>query len=257
MVGDLITADHKVINEGCESRDNHWYAVVVQDLATRWIQSYLCKTKSARETENLVKFLKPSQAPKVVYTDSSLEFGKACEVLSWNHRTATPRRSETNDIAERAVRRVKEGTSAVLLQPGLDEKWWSDSMECYCYLRSVQDLLANGKTPYERLFGEGAMVEHHTERSADNSSIWQERTTWNLPGYELIAGGLSKGDILTADSEDLEMMDGSEIYPRRIKAEEVLISQKMMSSSSHSQMEQNCQEETTNSEYPLQGVNNL
>ena len=37
-------------------------------------------------------------------------------------------RSETNGIAERAVRRVKEGTSAVLLQSGLDEKWWSD---CY------------------------------------------------------------------------------------------------------------------------------
>ena len=31
--------------------------------------------------------------------------------------------SETNGIAERAVRRVKEGTSAVLLQLGLDEKW--------------------------------------------------------------------------------------------------------------------------------------
>ena len=33
--GDLITADHKVLSEGCESRNNHWYAVVVQDMATR------------------------------------------------------------------------------------------------------------------------------------------------------------------------------------------------------------------------------
>ena len=29
----------------------------------------------------------------------------------------------------------------------------SDSMECCCYLRDVQDLLADGKTPYERRFG--------------------------------------------------------------------------------------------------------
>ena len=35
--GDLITADHKVLSEGCESRNNHRYAVVVQDLATQWI----------------------------------------------------------------------------------------------------------------------------------------------------------------------------------------------------------------------------
>ena len=31
--GDLITADHKVLSDNCESRNNHRYAVVVQDLA--------------------------------------------------------------------------------------------------------------------------------------------------------------------------------------------------------------------------------
>ena len=29
------------------------------------------------------------------------------------------------------MRRIKEGTSAVLLQSGLNENWWADSMECY------------------------------------------------------------------------------------------------------------------------------
>ena len=91
--------------------------------------------------------------PKVIYTDNSLQLGKACEDLSWNHCTSTPHRSETHGVAERAVRRVKEGTFAVLLQSCLDEKWWADSMECYTYLRNVQDLLSDGKTPYERLLG--------------------------------------------------------------------------------------------------------
>ena len=45
-------------------------------------------------------------------------------------------------------------------------------------------------------------------------------------GYELIEGGIWKGDILIADLEDLEMMDPWDIYLRRIKAKEVLISQK-------------------------------
>ena len=120
--GDLITADHKVLSEGCGSRNSHRYAIVVQDLAAHWIQSYPCKTKTSQETQrNLQKFLEPIRKPKVICTDNSLELGKACEELSWNHCTSTLHGSETNGIAERAVRRVKEGTSAVLLQSGLDE----------------------------------------------------------------------------------------------------------------------------------------
>ena len=26
-------------------------------------------------------------------------------------------------------------------------------MECYCYLRNIQDLMSDGKTPHERRFG--------------------------------------------------------------------------------------------------------
>ena len=52
-------------------------------------------------------------------TDNSLEFGKSCEEWSRNHCTSTPHRSETTGIAQRAVRTVKEVTSAVLLQSGL------------------------------------------------------------------------------------------------------------------------------------------
>ena len=86
--GALITADHKVLRETCESRNNHRYAVVVQDLATQWIQAYPCKTKTSQKTQrNLQKFLEPERNPKVIYTDNSLEFGKFCEELSWNHCT--------------------------------------------------------------------------------------------------------------------------------------------------------------------------
>ena len=113
-----------------------------------------CKTETSQETEkSLRKFLEPTWKPKVMYTCNSLEFGKSCEQLSCNHCTTTPHRSETNVIAERAVRRMKEGTSAVLLQFGLGNERWADSVECYCYLRNIQDLLSDGKTPYERRFG--------------------------------------------------------------------------------------------------------
>ena len=79
--GDLTTADHKVLSENCEPRNNHRCAVLVQDLATQWIQSYPCKTKTPQETHrSLQKFLEPNRKPKVIYTDNSLEFGKATQI---------------------------------------------------------------------------------------------------------------------------------------------------------------------------------
>ena len=173
--------------------------------------------------------------PKVIYTDNSLEFGKACEDLSWNHCTSTPHRSETNGIAGRAVRRVKEGTSAVLLQIGRDENWWAESKECYTYLRNVQDLLSDGKTPYERRFGQpfegpivpfGSVIEYHPLTAKYQSRIHQFGKKV-LPGlflgYALYAGGIWKGDVLVADLEELETMDASEIYSKRLNAKEVII----------------------------------
>ena len=156
------------------------------------------KQNFTRNPEKLVKVLGARQT--VIYTDNSMEFGEACEDLSWNHCTSTLDRTETNGIAERAVRRVKEGTSAVLLQSGLNESWWADSMECYTYLRNVTDLLSDGKTPYERRFGKpfegpvipfGSLVEYHPTTGKDQSRIHQFGKKV-LPGlflgYALYAG---------------------------------------------------------------------
>ena len=168
----------------CESRNNHRYAVVVQDLATQWIQSYPRTTKTSQETEkSLQKFLESDRKPKVIYSDKSTEFGKTCEDLSWNHCTSTPHRSETNGICERErYAGLKTGLLLYRLQSGLDEKWWADSMECKTYLRNIQDLLSDGKTPYERRLGElfkgpiipfGSMVEYHPITAKDQSRIHQ------------------------------------------------------------------------------------
>ena len=201
--GDLITADHKVLSESSESRNNHRYAVVVQDWATQWLQS--CKTKTSQETQKrLMKFLEPTRKPKVIYTDNSLRIWQSCEELSCNFCTSTPHRSETNGIGERAVRTVKEGTTSVLLQSGLDNECWADSMECYCSLRNIQDLLSDEKTPYERRLGMtfngpvipfGAMVEYHPFSAKDQSRLHRFGAKV-LPGiflaYALYAEGIWK-----------------------------------------------------------------
>ena len=146
------------------------------------------------------KFLEPERKPKVIHTDNSLEFGKACQDLSWKQCTSTPHRSETNGIAERAVRRVKEGTFAVLLQSKLDEKWWADPLGCKTNLRNIQDLLSDGTTPHERRFGEpfkgpiipfGSLVEYYPISAKDQSTIHQfekESLTWIVPWIRSVRG---------------------------------------------------------------------
>ena len=106
-------------------------------------------------------------------------------------------------------------------------------MECCTYLRNVTDLY-DGKTPYERRFGQpfqglispfGSLVEYHPITAKDQSRIHQFGKKV-LPGlflgYALYAGGIWKGDVLIADLEELETMDASEIYSKRINAKEVI-----------------------------------
>ena len=47
--GNVITADNKVLNEEGESRNNQRYAIVVQDLATQWIEGAYVEENHHRE----------------------------------------------------------------------------------------------------------------------------------------------------------------------------------------------------------------
>ena len=100
-------------------------------------------------------------------------------------------------------------------------------MECYTYLRNVTDLLSDGKTPFERRFGQplkgpiipfGSLVEYHPITAKVQSRIHQFGKKV-LPGlflgYALYAGGIWKGDVLIADLEEVETMDASEIYSKK------------------------------------------
>ena len=120
-----------------------------------------------------------------------------------------------------------------MLQSGLNESWWADCMECDTYLRNVTDLLSDGKTPYERRFGQpfrgpivpfGSLVEYHPITAKDQSRIHQFGKKI-LPGLflgdALYAVGVWKGDVPVADLE-LETMDASEIYSTRLNAKEVI-----------------------------------
>ena len=223
-LGDLITAHHKVLSEGCESQNNHRYAVVVQDLATQWIQPYPCETKTSQETErSLQKFLEPKRKPEVIHTDNSLDLGKSCGDQAWNHHTSTSYRSETNGIAaESRSTSKRRGTSAVMLHSGLDEKWWQIPWNAFAICEifktswHVGKFLMKGRSA-NHLKGPiilcGAMVEYHPISARDQSRLHHFGKK-ALPGIffgcALIAGRIWERDILLEVIEELEKMDASE-----------------------------------------------
>ena len=69
------------------------------------------------------------------------------------------------------------------------------------------------------------MVEYHPTTAKDQSRIHQFGKKV-LPGlflgYALYAGRIWKGDVLVTDLEELETMDVSEFYSKRLNAEEVI-----------------------------------
>ena len=137
---------------------------------------------------------------------------------------------------------------------------WNATAICEMFKTSLQ----TGKTPSERQFGEplkgkvipfGAMVEYYPISSHDQSRLHQfgkKVLPGTFLGYALIAMRIWKGDILVAYIQELANMDAQEINPRRINAKEVLTPQRGEHFDSQWQMEQqDCQEETTNSEDPF------
>ena len=86
---------------------------------------------------------------------------------------------------------------------GVDVQWWADSMECYCCLRNIQDLLSFGKTPCARWFGIpfngpvmpfGGMVDCHPISAKDQSRLHQfgpKVFPGRFLGYAFTRGGES------------------------------------------------------------------
>ena len=117
----------------------------------------------------------------------------------------------------------------------MDEKRLADFMECYCYLRNIQDLLFDGKRPYEWRFGIpfngsripfGAMIEYHPISVKDLSklSMWSQKCLVKYLLWTCVAAGrIRKGDVLFADIEEFEQKDASEIHARRLSAKEVSV----------------------------------
>ena len=154
-------------------------------------------------------------------------FIRACADLCWNQDKSTPYRFETNDIAENAVHKVKEGTSAPLVQSGLPVTVWREG-DGMLVLRNIQDKLADRKSPYEKRFGtpvDGPVVLFGLEFFLKKKSYLCGKTksrllqfgTKMLPGilfgYSLNSGGGWTRDLVLADRHGIENKVGINKLP--------------------------------------------
>jgi len=235
--GDALTADHAIINEDDKSRSNDRVALVIQDRKTHWLQAYPFKTKSAKDTVlGFQRFMGPLGKAKYVYSDNSPEIKAAMKELNVLHDTSIPYRPQTNGIAERAVRRVKEGTTCTLVQSGLGEEWWAEAMECYTYLRCIVDIMKEDMTSYQLRFGApfegpiipfGAHVKYkpsNPKHKARLPKFGEKVLDGIFMGYKINAGGGWSKQLKVADWEDIERNEHqSTVLINEIHYQEVII----------------------------------
>ena len=90
--------------------------------------------------------------------------------------------------------------------------------------RPMKDVLGNHLMDRLFRFVLGLSITYNCERPVKNPSIGKKVLPRLFLGYALYAGGIWKGDVLIADLEELETMDASEIYSKRLNAKEVIFS---------------------------------
>ena len=80
--GDLITADHKILNVEHESTCGHENAPTFKRISRIGFQIHPMKTEETSETMScLQRVLPPSQKHERIYTENSKEFMRACQDL--------------------------------------------------------------------------------------------------------------------------------------------------------------------------------
>ena len=178
------------------------------------------KTKTSQETQRSPqKFLAPTRKPKVIYTDNSSEFGKACEDLSWIHCTSTPHRSETNGIAESAGAQSEGRDICGNVAIRSCETFKISCLMGRHHLRGGSEYHFNG--PVIPFWSNGRILSISDKDLSRMHQFGPKVLPCIFPWMCVARGEIWKGDIMVANIEEVEEMDASELHGKRLNAKEV------------------------------------
>ena len=151
-MGHLINNDDGEEDDGIPTDTN---AVVLLDRGTGWIDVY---PKGSKSTEHTVEAFQPSAGAKdnvtSCYCDGALELKAAARQCAWRISTATPGQPQTNGVAERSVRTVKEGGSCGMAQSGYQGKYWGRG-EHFCFSKNIA--MIDGDSCHNRRHGKRSL----------------------------------------------------------------------------------------------------
>ena len=173
---------------------------MVQDLATQWVQSFPCKTKTSQETQ---KSQRKSWSQQGTTSHLHWQFLRIWQVL-WRiileSLYVNTHRSETNGIAQRAVRRIERRhvCSVVAIRSGWEMVdrfhgmlfpsaqhsrsliWWENSIR-KAFWRTCQRI-------NHSVWFIDWVLPYLCERPVKNPSIWKESLTWIVPWIRSVRG---------------------------------------------------------------------
>jgi hypothetical protein len=151
--GDEVTADYLSVGPEELSWHGERFALVMYDRATRWLQCFPKLSSSAEHTKEAFLSFMGHKLVKSFYSDRAPEFRATARELGWEFHSSVPGRPQSNGVAERAVRRVIEGTRVVLEQSGFPQKWWSFAARHFCMAHNVTKY--HGISPWAARHGRG------------------------------------------------------------------------------------------------------
>ena len=98
--GDMITADHMVLNEHDSSHDSKRFVVSCYDRATQWIEAIPVASKDAHTTRAALRDFAGTCNPKLFYSDNAQELAGAAKSLGCKHDMGIDIRPRANGVIE-------------------------------------------------------------------------------------------------------------------------------------------------------------